>query len=416
MERLTVAVVGIGYVGLPLALKCLQVGHKVVAFDVDPSKASHAESYIRDALSDSGPEQPDFIFSTNGKLLNDADVVVICVPTPLKEGKPYLGHIVQASISISSNIKQGAVVILESTTSPGTTEEVVRPILDDGGRVLDVDYFLGYSPERINPGQSSKEIYATPKIVAGISDLSLAKVADFYRPLFKDVVEATTTMVAEATKLFENSFRLVNIALVNEFARACDAMGISAGEVLKLASTKPFGFMKFEPGLGAGGHCIPVDPAYLTSHLQGSGGPQIDLIVSALSSNENQPTFIANWIKTKLGMIHHSSESLVFGLIGLSYKADVPDLRESMSVKLASKLERDGHRVIEFDVFESNERTLRDLSEIGPDLGVDAWIIAQPISKLFDKSAQAFFNSEIDRSKPVFDLTGRMELKGSFSL
>jgi len=311
-------------------------------------------------------------------------------------------------------LSPGTLVVLESTTSPGTTEDLLWRALDKENRKIDADYYLGYSPERINPGADAKEIFKVPKVVSGVTDASAQKAMEFYATIFEHVVEASSTTTAEATKLFENSFRLINIAFVNEFARACSSMGVSVNEVIELASSKPFGFMRFEAGIGAGGHCIPVDPSYLTDHLKKIKGHQIDLLIHATESNRAQPNYIARWILQSLVDMRHTTSNFTFGLIGMSYKADVPDLRESMSVELASILNREEHKVFEFDQFQSESRNILPMSDLSQssDLGINVWIVAQPLSGVFNSATLSFFEDQISQGIPVFDLTGRMPSVG----
>lgn len=416
MFNFSVGVVGLGYVGLPLALRCLEVGHRVHAFDLDATKGDNAEQFLRANLQQPESLNGRFDFATSPKILEEADVIVICVPTPLTNGSPEFCYLREASESVARHASQGALVILESTTSPGTTENLVTGAFDGQGRFLDHDYFLGYSPERINPGSKSHAFEAVPKVVSGMSNESLSKAVEFYSTVFDQVVTASSPKVAEATKLFENSFRLVNIALVNEFARACDSMGISASEALDLAETKPFGFMRFDPGLGAGGHCIPVDPSYLTYYLDDLQGHQMQLVVQATASNLDQPEFVANWISKRLEKLDIPVSGLKFGLIGVSYKADVSDLRESMSVALSSILMKNGHSVVEYDEFSSEERDIRPLEEMSAQRGIEAWLVAQPLAGLITPSKLKVLELEISRGVPVFDLTGQLPINGCIRL
>ena len=405
-----VAIVGLGYVGLPLATRCLEVGHQVLAFDVNPTKGELAKEHLTSQLSMPESSLDRFTFSSSSEIIADAEVVIICVPTPLLDGNPDFRHLVDASNEVAKHLALGAVVVLESTTSPGTTEGLLYEAFESHGRKLDEDYFLGYSPERLNLGPGALKINTVPKIVAGATDSSLSKVLDFYSTVFDQVIPATSIKVAEATKLFENAFRLVNIALVNEFARACYSLGIRATEALDLAETKPFGFTRFEPGLGAGGHCIPVDPSYLTHYLDEINGHQMNLLVHATSSNRAQPYFISNWIRENLELLGVKCKGLKFGLVGVSYKADVPDLRESTAVALSSILRGEGHCVIEFDDFALEQRDIRPLGEIGTGPEIDVWIVALPLSKLFTEEGIKPLEVEQRKGVPIFDLTGKLPL------
>lgn len=413
MSALTVGIVGLGYVGLPLAVRCLDAGHQVRGFDLDSQKKAVSTEYVKRHA-----RRPlatgNFLPSDDSQVLAGAEVIIICVPTPLKKGRPDYRHLRDAATTVSKVMRPGALVVLESTTSPGTTEDMLWPELAKGQRKIDADYFLAYSPERINPGADAHEIFKVPKVVSGVTNSSATRAVEFYETIFENVVKASSTKTAEATKLFENSFRLINIAFVNEFARACSSMGVSANEVVELASSKPFGFMRFDPGLGAGGHCIPVDPTYLTDHLAKIQGHQIDLLKQATKSNRAQPDYIVSWIMQSLSEAGHPTAELTFGLVGMSYKADVPDLRESMSVELASLLERRGHSVYEFDQFQSESRQIISLFEWNhsPRAEIGVWIVAQPLSEVFSPKTLLFFEREIDKGIPIFDLTGRIPVKG----
>lgn len=413
---LTVVVVGLGYVGLPLAELCIQAGHTVIGYDSNPLREKDSTRVLRDAIDKSALGQGSFLFTSSPSHVSEADVVVICVPTPLLDGDPDLTFVEDAIRSVAEYLRNGALVVLESTTAPGTTEGLLRETIDAEGKSIDIDYFLGYSPERINPGNDRHQLHEIPKVVSGLTAASLNRVVDFYSTIFDKVVAASSPKVAEATKLFENSFRLVNIALVNEFARACSSMGISANEVLDLASTKPFGFMRFDPGLGAGGHCIPVDPTFLTQHLDEIGGNQIDLLVQATLSNRAQAKYIEAWVSGKLVEAGLNSKNLTIGLVGMSYKADVPDLRESRSVELASALTLSGHLVFEFDEFASEGRNIASLGEACAATGIDVWILAQPLARILSEEMLKFFESELHRGAPIFDLTGRVPLEGCITL
>lgn len=414
MPSLTVGLVGLGYVGLPLAVRCLDAGHQVRGFDLDSHKKAASTEYVKRHAKRPMDAIGNFLPSDNPQVLAEAQVIIICVPTPLKKGRPDYSHLKEAAATVAKVMSPGALVVLESTTSPGTTEDMLWPELDKGHRKVDRDYFLAYSPERINPGADEHEIFRVPKVVSGVTHSSATRAMEFYETIFEKVVKASSTKTAEATKLFENSFRLINIAFVNEFARACYSIGVSANEVVQLASSKPFGFMRFDPGLGAGGHCIPVDPTYLTDHLAKIQGHQIDLLKQATESNRAQPAYIVSWILQFLMKTGHPTTELSFGLVGMSYKADVPDLRESMSVELSSILERRGHRVFEFDQFQSESRQMLSIGELNQSskAEINVWIVAQPLTGIFNPTTLLFFEREIDKGVPVFDLTGRIPLEG----
>ena len=258
-----VAVVGMGYVGLPLAREAMRAGYEVIGVDSSASVAmglAHGFSHVDDVSSQdvSSMVEKGFVATTDTSLLATADIIVICVPTPLsEEGTPDLSAIEGAGRTVAGNLRHGQLVILESTTYPGTTEEILQPIIESTGRSVGRDVFLGYSPERVDPGNSTFNLRNTPKIVSGVTDECRDRVVNFYSDLVDEVVISAGVKEAEMTKLLENTYRHINIALVNEMAQFCSQLQIDLWEVIRCASTKPFGFSAFYPGPGVGGHCIP---------------------------------------------------------------------------------------------------------------------------------------------------------------
>jgi UDP-N-acetyl-D-glucosamine dehydrogenase len=344
-----VGVIGLGYVGLPLAITAANGGFTVTGFDIDPSKIVMIDarrSYI-EAVSDKTlarhVEDGRFRATTDFSGLAGCDVIIICVPTPLTRHRdPDLSFVVKTSRSIADTLRPGQLIVLESTTYPGTTDDVVRPILEEKGLKSGSDFFLGFSPEREDPGNRDFETSSIPKIVAGDGPEASALMAAFYGAVVKTVVPVSSNATAEAVKLTENIFRAVNIALVNELKVVYEAMGIDIWEVVDAARTKPFGYMPFYPGPGLGGHCIPIDPFYLTWKSREYEMPT-RFIELAGEINSAMPRHIvdrlAEALSTRQGKALSRARVLI---IGLAYKKNVPDIRESPSIKLIELIEARG--------------------------------------------------------------------------
>jgi UDP-N-acetyl-D-glucosamine dehydrogenase len=345
-ERPTkLVVVGQGYVGLPLAVAAVEAGYQVVGVDTDRarvSRLSRGESYVDD-ITDSRLRAA----LGTGRYLVSADhagaagfaVAVVAVPTPLRDGCPDLSMVAQAGRDLAPHLTRGSLVVLESTTYPGTTEEVLRPTLEQGsGLVAGEDFALGYSPERIDPGNATWTLASTPKVVAGIDAASLAGVADFYRKIVADVVPVSSTRAAELTKLLENTFRQVNIALVNEFALFARELGVDIWEVVRAAATKPFGFMPFQPGPGVGGHCLPVDPTYLSWHVQRATGHRFRFIELANDINEHMPDYVVRRVIEGLNRAGKAVSGSMVLLLGCAYKKNSSDARQAPATRVAQLL------------------------------------------------------------------------------
>lgn len=342
-----IGVIGLGYVGLPLALSCASLGHKTIGYDIDGARlrvlnsGKSGQTDIPDQSISNALSKTKLAFSSSISDLAEADAIIICVPTPLNDdGSPDLTMIRDSVNSLRPVLRQGQLIVLESTTWPGTTEEVVRPLLEKSGFKIGEDLFLAYSPERIDPGNQKFDVSNTPKVVGADEIRSKSLCVDLYRSLGRHVVPVSSTRTAEAVKLLENSFRLVNIALINEFKSAVKSMDIDVWEAIDAASTKPFGFMPFQPGPGIGGHCIPVDPSYLLWRVHENGG-QFALIELAIESVKSLPkeTFsnIVQEIEKEIGVC---SSELNLLMIGVAYKKNISDIRESPAIEifdLASK-------------------------------------------------------------------------------
>ncbi|MBW3614734.1 MAG: nucleotide sugar dehydrogenase [Actinobacteria bacterium] len=340
-----VVVVGQGYVGLPVAMRAAEVGHSVVGYDVDVNRVKRlaaGESYVEDVPSEqlqSALESGLYTATTEASDLAGFDVAVITVPTPLKEGAPDLSFIEESSRTLAAHLRAGATVVLESTTYPGTTEELVGPLLETGsGLTAGADFHLGYSPERIDPGNTEWTFVKTPKVVSGIDPASLTAVKSFYDTLVERTVPVATPKEAELTKLLENTFRHVNIALVNELAIFAHELGIDVWQAIDAASTKPFGYMRFTPGPGVGGHCLPIDPSYLSWRVKRSTGHSFRFVELANDVNDHMPDYVVQRLVRSLNRQKKAVNGSRVLLLGLAYKKNTGDARESPAVVVAERL------------------------------------------------------------------------------
>ena len=331
-----VVVAGQGYVGLPLALRAVSVGYHVVGFDTDVHRVKRlltGESYVDD-VSDAelacALESGRYLPTNEARECRGFDVAIITVPTPLRDGNPDLSYVEDASRTLARYLHPGATVVLESTTYPGTTEELVVPILEDGsGLLAGNDFYVGYSPERIDPGNREWGLVNTPKVVAGVDERSLAVIKAFYDTVVEHTVPLSGTREAEFTKLLENTFRHVNVALANELAMFAADLGVDIWEVIGAASTKPFGFMPFSPGPGVGGHCLPIDPSYLSWRVRRRLGRPFRFVELANDINEHMPDYVVRRLVMALNRRERPVKGSVILLLGLSYKKNTGDARES---------------------------------------------------------------------------------------
>jgi UDP-N-acetyl-D-glucosamine dehydrogenase len=343
-----IAVIGLGYVGLPLAVEFARAGFSVVGLDVDAEKTAALNagcSHIPDVPSvelKSVVDSGKFRATTQQRDLADADVIDICVPTPLRKTRdPDLSYVVKAIEATAANLRRGQLVILESTTYPGTTEEVAQPALEAAGLKTGHDFFLAFSPERVDPGNKAFTTRNIPKVVGGVDETSTALAVALYSQIVEKVIPVGSTRVAEMVKLLENTFRAVNIGLVNEIALMCHRMDIDVWEVIDAASTKPFGFMPFYPGPGLGGHCIPIDPFYLSWKARQSGF-ECRFIELAGHVNGSMPEFVVERITDALNSAHKSINGSKIHMLGVAYKRDVGDVRESPALDILDLLHRRG--------------------------------------------------------------------------
>jgi UDP-N-acetyl-D-glucosamine dehydrogenase len=352
MNQKKLVIVGQGYVGLPIAMRAVEVGYDVVGLDTDKERVRGLKcgtSYVEDVADEtlsaalaSGRYKPSVSVSD----AVDFDFAIITVPTPLRETLPDLSFIEDASRDLANHLKPGATVVLESTTYPGTTEQLMVPILEAGSGLQAIrDFNVGYSPERIDPGNKQYTFVSTPKVISGLGPKALSTISELYSSLVDHVVPVSTPKEAELTKLLENTFRHVNIALVNELAVFAKDLGIDVWEAIDAASTKPFGYMRFTPGPGVGGHCLPVDPSYLSWQVRRTLGHSFRFVELANDVNEHMPDYVVQRVMSGLnerGLAMSRSRIL---LLGLSYKANTGDARESPAVRVADLLVLQGAEV-----------------------------------------------------------------------
>jgi nucleotide sugar dehydrogenase len=338
------AILGLGYVGMPLARAATRAGLSVLGFDVKPglvAALNSGRSHVDD-VSDAdvvAMRKAGFQATTDPAAIGTARVAVICVPTPLSDGhRPDLTAVVAAARTVAGQLRPGMLVVLESTTYPGTTDEVVRPILEESGLVAGVDFHLAFSPERIDPGNPHFDPHNTPKVVGGHTPACAERAAAFYRRFVDTVVCTRGTREAETAKLLENTYRHVNIALVNELARLCHELGIDVWDVIRAAATKPFGFQAFYPGPGVGGHCIPIDPNYLSHTVRSRLGYPFRFVELAHEINATMPKYVAGRAQNLLNQAGIPVNGASVLLLGIAYKPDIADHRESPAEPLARHL------------------------------------------------------------------------------
>lgn len=338
-------VVGQGYVGLPVAMEAVGAGWDVVGLDVDTvrvEKLLAADSPVEDISNEQlrgALDSGRYVASSDPGSAAGFDIAIVTVPTPLSEGMPDLSFIESAARTLAVHLRRGATVVLESTTYPGTTTQLFGPLLEEGsGLRAGPDFYLGYSPERIDPGNATWRLTNTPKVVAGIDSASLDRVREFYGSFCERVVPVSTTEVAETTKLLENTFRHVNIALVNELAMFAHDLGIDVWEAIDAASTKPFGYMRFVPGPGVGGHCLPIDPTYLGWQVRRQLGTTFRFVELANDVNEHMPDYVVSRVIASLNERELSVRGRSLVLLGLAYKPNTSDARESPAMEIVSKL------------------------------------------------------------------------------
>ena len=400
------AVIGLGYVGLPLAIEAANSKLKVVGYDINESlvtnlnnSTSHVEDISNNQLSNS--LEKDLIFTSDSEILGESEYIVISVPTPLTDYQPDLSFVEAATKSIAENLQKGHVVILESTTYPGTTLEIVKPILEKSSKLIaGEDFLLGYSPERIDPGNEKWTFKNTPKIVSGINKKSLEKISEFYKLIIDEVVEISGTREAEMVKLIENTYRQVNIAMVNELAILSNMLDIDIWEVVEAAKTKPFGFQSFRPGPGVGGHCIPIDPKYLSFKTRQIGQP-VRFVELAQEINNSMP----NYVVARISELMNKQEILLKNskilILGVAYKKDIGDTRESPALDIIESLLEKSVDISYYDPHVDeltvNKRSIAREENLENLSNFDLILIHTPHSKFqeinFDSVASLIFDS-----------------------
>ena len=403
-----VAVIGLGYVGLPLAIQATSSNLKVYGYDIDENKISNynlGKSTIED-ISDKQLQaslEKGLFLSSDPKYLSESETIVISVPTPLTDYQPDLSYVKAAAETIAKNITKNQIIILESTTYPGTTVEVLIPAIEEISNLkAGVDFFVGYSPERIDPGNDTWNFKNTPKVISGINDESLLKIENFYEQIIDSVVRVSGTKEAEMVKLLENTYRHVNIALINELAILCNMLDIDIWEVVNAAKTKPFGFESFRPGPGVGGHCIPVDPNYLSFKTRQIGKP-VRFVELAQEINNSMPSYVVSRLLEKMNALEKPFKNSNILILGVAYKKDIGDIRESPAIGIIENLYERGVKVKYFDPFvESINVNGQDVDKEDSLNNINEYDLI-----LVHTSHTEFKNFDFSKTTtPIFDATG----------
>lgn len=366
MQNKSVAIIGLGYVGLPLALRCVEKGYKVIGLDLDEDKVKKIkngvppfkEEFIQQRKQDLKKIQS----STDPKMLKEADIVLVCVPTPVDEMYYPILKPVESAIQMAvENHKPGRLVVVESTINPGVCEEIVEPIFAKAGLKENKDYYLAHCPERIDPGNKKWNVTNIPRVVGSLSEKGLSVAKTFFESIIDAQIKPMKSIrAAEAVKIVENSFRDINIAFVNELAKSFDQMDIDIVDVIEGAATKPYAFLSHFPGCGVGGHCIPVDPYYLIERAKKNGFDH-KFLRTAREINNSMPNYTVELMQDLLNEVKLPMKSTAVGVMGLSYKANVDDLRESPALKIIKELEKKGAKVIKFDPYIPRLSDAKDL-------------------------------------------------------
>ena len=420
-KQITVGVVGLGYVGLPLAVEKAKAGYKTIGFDVQDHKVKKVNqgiNYIGDVVDS---ELKDLV--QNGMLsatsdftfVKDVDFIAVCVPTPLDEyQQPYIEYVRDSTAQIAKYIKKGSMVVLESTTYPGTTEELMLPILEQGsGLKCGEDFYLAFSPERVDPGNLIYQTKNTPKVVGGVGKDATKVIAAMYRNVLKgEVFEASSPKVAEMEKILENTYRNINIGLINELAMLCHKMDINIWEVIEAAKTKPFGFTPFYPGPGLGGHCIPNDPYYLSWKAR-EYGFHTSMIEASMMINDRMPEYTVERAGKILNRFKKALNGAKVLILGVAYKGDIDDYRESPAIKVIEEFQKIGSEVQYYDPYVSEYRRKgyikKGLNELTSEAIQDADIVV--ITTIHTKRID--YNFVQRHAKCVFDTKNAMKNVGN---
>ncbi|MEU0478089.1 nucleotide sugar dehydrogenase [Streptosporangium sp. NPDC006013] len=410
MTAYDLAIIGLGYVGMPLAKEATAAGLRVVGFEVDSGKIAAlnaGRSYIDD-LTDADLEHMlagGFTATGDESVLADSRTIVICVPTPLDEDhRPDLSAVEGATGTVARNLRAGSLVVLESTTWPGTTDEVARPILEEGsGLTAGTDFHLAFSPERIDPGNPKYGLRNTPKVVGGYTSACKDRAVGFYSQFIEQVVPVSGTREAEMAKLLENTYRHVNIALVNEMAIFCDELGVDLWESIEAAATKPFGFQKFLPGPGVGGHCIPVDPSYLSYTVRKLGYP-FRFVELAQEINERMPSYVVARVQRLLNRHRKPVNGSKVLLLGVTYKPDIADERETPALPVARALRELGAELVFADPYVKDWRV--DGVQVPREEDLARGVIEADVTLLLQQHAAFDLSIVEDQGKLVLDTRG----------
>ena len=413
-------IIGQGYVGLPLAQAAVGAGISVVGLESKPETVdalNAGKSHVGDISDSALVEMLNSGYSATADVttIADADVVVICVPTPLgDQGVPDLTYVTSAATQIAENLTAGTLVVLESTTYPGTTEEVVQPILEQSGLALDTGFHLAFSPERIDPGNPTFGLRNTPKVVGGATPASTRAAAEFYGTFIETVVTTRGTREAETAKLLENTYRHVNIALVNEMARFCHDLGIDLWNVIDAAATKPFGFQAFYPGPGVGGHCIPIDPNYLSYEVQRKLGYPFRFVELAESINDSMPAYVVDRVQDALNDVSKPIKGSSVLLLGVTYKANVKDQRESPARPIAELLAAKGARLSYHDPRVARWTT--EIGELESETDLEAAVAAADVVMLLQAHREYDVDALAELAQLFFDTRGKSTIAKAIRL
>lgn len=411
-KEIVVGVVGLGYVGLPLAVEKAKAGFKTIGFDVQKSKVDSVNAghnYIGDVV-DSDLEklvqEGKLSATTDFSFVKDVDFIAICVPTPLdKHQEPDISYVKSSAEAIAEHLTANTMVVLESTTYPGTTEELIKPILENGsGLKCGEDFYLGFSPERVDPGNLIYKTKNTPKVVGGIGKDATEVIAAMYRAVLEgDVYEVSSPAIAEMEKILENTYRNINIGLINELGRLCHEMGISVWEVIDAAKSKPYGFQAFYPGPGLGGHCIPLDPYYLTWKAR-EYGFHTTLIENSMVINDGQPAYCVERAMHILNRHKKAINGAKILILGVAYKQDIDDYRESPAIRVIDELHKVGADVDYYDPwvaeYRENGEIVKGISEITPEIVAEYDLVMITTAhsnvdyEMVQKNAKAIFDTK----------------------
>ncbi len=415
-KEIVVGVVGLGYVGLPLSVEKAKAGFKTIGFDVQKKKVesvNNGENYIGDVVDEDLKvlvENGMLSATTDFSFVKDVDFIAICVPTPLdSHQQPDVSYVTNSTREISKYLKRGSMVVLESTTYPGTTEELLKPILEEGsGLICGEDFYLGFSPERVDPGNKFYNTKNTPKVVGAIGKDATEVIAQMYRTVLdSDVHEVTSPAVAEMEKILENTYRNINIGLINELAILCDKMNISVWEVIEAAKTKPYGFQAFYPGPGLGGHCIPLDPYYLSWKAR-EYGFHTSMIEASMMINDKMPEYCVERASKILNKHKKSINGSKILVLGIAYKSDIDDYRESPALDVIALLKKYGAETDFYDPhinkYVQGGKEYKGINEINPDVmsNYDLVVITTNHTTLDYDMIQR-------NSKAIFDTKNAME-------